>query len=113
MRYYTFTQNNSGGHFDFDNDLSLFVIIEADNSYEANKKAESLGMYFDGCDKGIDCGCCGDRWYSVDDRDYNEKPLIYNDEINKHNPYKTSNDGTFCIVHYKDGTKKYYTKKGD
>ena len=68
--FYTFSQNNSGGSFDIDHMLAHFVIIEADTAEEANTIAESVGIYFNGCDEGMDCDCCGDRWYSQwDDKD--------------------------------------------
>lgn len=63
MKFYEFTQNNSGGSFHVNDDLTVRVMIEADTAEEANSKAEDLGMYWDGCEKGHDCKCCGDRWY--------------------------------------------------
>ena len=68
-KFYEFTQNNSGGDFVVDNHLTHRVFIEAKNSKEANEIAESMGVYFDGVEAGIDCGCCGDRWYTVDEFD--------------------------------------------
>jgi hypothetical protein len=63
--FYDFRQNNSGGGFDFnaEDGISVHVIIEADGAEDANERAESLGLYFDGVDDGPDCPCCGDRWY--------------------------------------------------
>lgn len=61
--FYKFDQNNSGGAFDIDDKVCHRVIIEADTIDEAIDKAEELGIYFNGVDKGIDCECCGDRWY--------------------------------------------------
>ena len=78
MSFFTFYQNNSGGYFDVDKNLSKFVIIEANDFTEANKKAEEVGIYFDGCDKGDDCSCCGDRWESVDEcYSFYDVPSIY------------------------------------
>lgn len=65
--FYRFRQNNSGGHFTENEEITASVYIEADNTYEANKIAENIGIYFDGCHSGIDCDCCGDRWYEADD----------------------------------------------
>jgi len=62
-KFYMFDQNNSGGHFIVNDEVCHRVIIEADNKNEAIKKAEELGIYFNGCEEGIDCSCCGDRWY--------------------------------------------------
>lgn len=60
--FYIFRQNNSGGSFTVDKDLSHFLFIEAPSEKEAMKKALDLGVYFYGVDEGIDCPCCGDRW---------------------------------------------------
>lgn len=65
--WYEFRQNNSGGSFQMDNDLTVHVLIQAASTGEANTKAQDIGIYFDGCSKGYDCDCCGDRWYEADD----------------------------------------------
>ena len=53
--FYTFTQNNSGGCFDADDEITHFVIIEADNANLANELAELVGIYFDGVNDGRVC----------------------------------------------------------
>ena len=73
MAFFTFRQNNSGGFFDG----TEYVIIEADSADEANMIAMDHDIYFDGCHKGLDCPCCGDRWSEVDEYDPSEKPEIY------------------------------------
>jgi hypothetical protein len=60
--WYEYRQNNSGGVFEHSDDVSNYVLIEASSVDGANSKAESIGIYFYGCDSGIDCDCCGDRW---------------------------------------------------
>lgn len=62
--FFEFTQNNSGGRFEFNSiaGISHRVLIEAENKDQAIEKALNIGLYFDGCEKGIDCPCCGDRW---------------------------------------------------
>jgi hypothetical protein len=72
--FYTFRQNNSGGY-----DIGpKVVIIEADNCTEANSIAcDKADVYFDGCDTGRDCNCCGDRWYPVGENDSSESPEYY------------------------------------
>ena len=68
-KFYTFSQNNSGGSF-VNSDLegiSEYVIIEAMDAQTANDKAENIGLYFNGCNDGIDCSCCGDRWHDSPD----------------------------------------------
>ena len=63
-KFYEFAQNNSGGHFDVDENICHRIIIEAENEQNAIEKAEQLGCYWNGVEKGLDCPCCGDRWYS-------------------------------------------------
>ena len=61
--WFEYRQNNSGGSFDCDDKICHLVLIEAGNEEAAESKAMALGVYFDGCDREIDCSCCGDRWY--------------------------------------------------
>ena len=67
--FYVFQQNNSGGSWDIDelNGIGKIVIVEADNVDLAVEEALKIGLYFDGVKKGIDCECCGDRWYGSPD----------------------------------------------
>lgn len=62
LKWFEYTQNNSGGTFVTNDKLCHRIFIEARNAEEANGFAESLGIYFDGCSTGDDCPCCGDRW---------------------------------------------------
>jgi len=73
MKKYTYTQNNSGGYFDevewsgHDDRGGVDgfnVWVLALTAVEANALAEAYaGVYFDGVQRGLDCNCCGDRWY--------------------------------------------------
>lgn len=64
MPFFEYSQNNSGGGFDHDPvaGIGYKVVVEADSDEQADAKAEEIGIYFNGCDAGIDCPCCGDRW---------------------------------------------------
>lgn len=62
-KFYKFSQNNSGGSFNVDEKVCHRLLIEANTASEACSIAENFGVYFDGCEKGMDCDCCGDRWY--------------------------------------------------
>jgi hypothetical protein len=62
-QFYEISQNNSGGSFVTDDKLCHRLFIEAESSDEAASIAEDLGCYWDGCETGYDCNCCGDRWY--------------------------------------------------
>ena len=77
MKFFEFSQNNTGGSFDVDENVAHRVLIEADTADEAIEKAESLGMYWDGVENGMDCPCCGDRWYRPWGDDGKEFPYTY------------------------------------
>jgi hypothetical protein len=100
-KFYTFSQNNSGGFFNNDHASAVaeYVIIEAKSAIAANAKAKDIGIYFDGCKFGIDCSCCGDRWYSVDEYDAKEAPTVYGTPVTE---WVTGESSGY--VHYLDGT---------
>jgi hypothetical protein len=66
-KFYEITQNNSGGSFVTDDKLCHRMFIEAESYKEAVRKAEDMGCYWDGVEDGMDCPCCGDRWYRPDE----------------------------------------------
>ena len=79
-RWFHFSQNNSGGKFEYDpkRGITHHMVIEAPNYQEANMRAQNIGLYFDGCDSGMDCECCGDRWYRLHETTKgDEKPSVY------------------------------------
>lgn len=116
-KFYQFRQNNSGGSFHRDASVDVSVIVEAVDAKHANAAAMEYGVYFDGCDTGQDCSCCGDRW----DRAYHDdegkpEPCIYDDPVAKHD-FKTWH-GNGAYVYYLDGRKEHYgepitKRKGD
>ena len=96
MKIFRFRQNNSGGRFVINDEVSVVVYIYANNANEANAKAELVGIYFDGCEKGIDCPCCGDRWSRSEDK-RNEVKKLPDEEF----------DFTWCnyVIVYKEDMK--------
>jgi hypothetical protein len=60
-RFWTFRQNNSGGRWT--TGMPVNLIIEACDAGDADRRAQTLGVYFDGVEGGQDCHCCGDRWH--------------------------------------------------
>lgn len=119
--FYTYRQNNSGGSFVYDADLgiAIAVIVEADDLPEASAKAEDIGLYFDGCETGRDCDCCGDRWSEPWD-DGTETPSLYGRDVTDPAQYidRLHGDGisrsfakpgdSVVFVHYADGTTRGY-----
>lgn len=99
-KFYTYSQNNSGGFFQKEeNAIAEVVVIEAKTASGANLKAKEIGIYFNGCQDGSDCDCCGDRWYEVDDSDGYDVPSLYGSPITKgNNSFRDT-----CYVHYLNG----------
>lgn len=110
MKFYTFNQNNSGGSFDFDEEKGIthFVIIEAESADAANEIAESKGVYFNGCDDGLDCDCCGDRWWPVSDRDGETRPEIYGQHPYTYDSVKFMAPKPEACILFADGRKEWY-----
>lgn len=101
MKFFTFSQNNSGGVFA---DPAQHVIVQADCHNDANNIAQDHGLYFNGCHSNIDCDCCGDRWYSCDDSDGDDSPAIYGQSVDSYKPsYRSSDDTKLAVVIYKNG----------
>jgi hypothetical protein len=125
MKLYEFNQNNSGGYFVTNENLCHRVFIEADNVREAIEKAEQLGCYWDGVNKGIDCSCCGDRWRKwIGDDDYKNIERINEDYSGKIIFKNTEEYIQFLAdeygwtkpdarIFYKDGTTKEIYRKKD
>lgn len=92
MPFFTYHQNNTFGEFDGPH----YVIVEAPTAAEADYIAiNHTCIYFDGCDDGRDCPCCGDRWYRAWG-DGESVPMIYGDTLDA-TPY------TNYMVRYTDG----------
>lgn len=107
MPFFEFRQNNSYGSFRFHREagISVHVIIEADSAEEANMRAEAIGLYFDGVERGIDCLCCGDRWdafFLCEEGD--PVPSCYGIPIEEYLPVMYWMGGKpEAFIHYKDG----------
>ena len=108
--FYTYNQNNSGGSFDFNESRGIthFVIVEADSAADADRRAEDIGLYFDGCDSGIDCDCCGDRWYTQWKDEGTDTPEIYGKPFTEgFGDFTWMDKGKEVCVHYADGRKEW------
>ena len=92
-KFFTFSQNNSGGYF-IDNDyVSRYLIIEDINIDEAIRRMHMITR-----DYSDYCSCCGRRWrdYAQDDNG-SDIPMIWDEEIE---PLGN------VIVYYYNGTRK-------
>lgn len=106
--FYCFNQNNSGGSFIVNDSVAHYVIIEANSADEANDRAESVGIYFNGCDNDYDCPCCGDRWYAVWRDDGDETPVIYGTPVKEYEDMWAGKGEPYAHVYYADGRKETF-----
>lgn len=58
MKWFTYDQNNSGGFFIDNDQVSHLICIQANTAEEANAKAQNIVTYYSDF-----CECCGERWY--------------------------------------------------
>jgi hypothetical protein len=110
--FYDFRQNNSGGTFYVDSSVAQYVLIEANDADEANARAQEIGIYFNGVDDGVDCECCGDRWYETSS-DGTEAPTLYGEPVESHEEkFSFTPSGEPLIhVYYLNGEQKTYPSK--
>lgn len=94
-KFYEFSQNNSGGSFDVDENVCHRVVIEAASEEEAIKKMEPLIE-----NQSSSCPCCGDRW------------TLYADEINIDDINKAGYP-VRIYTHYKDYEKRWFDLYGE
>lgn len=108
--FYHYSQKNSSGTFDRypDKGIGTDVIIEAYSAQDANKRAKKIGLYFDGVEKGIDCPCCGDRWYDVNEDDRTINPTINGKALTD---IESSDYRKEAYIHYLDGRIERYKFK--
>lgn len=110
-KFWHFSQNNSGGRFDFSESQGIthHVVIEAESAEDANIQAVQKGLYFDGCDTGQDCHCCGDRWYQQWRDDGKEVPSVYGQPLGiKSNGHGWMKAGKETAVHFADGRIEWF-----
>lgn len=114
--FFTFTQNNSGGCF---TGPAHYVVVEANTALAATYIAMGHGLYFNGCEEGHDCKCCGDRWHVVDDSDGTVEPEVYGESIEAaletalrvYGNWSDFNHIPQISVFYLNGTRKDYPEK--
>lgn len=100
--YYTYNQNNSGGRFIKNDQVCHYVIVQAVSPADADQRAETIGIYFDGCETGQDCDCCGDRW-SRAWRDGSAEPEIYGRDPREHDAMFAKEGEVYCRIYHLSG----------
>lgn len=104
--FYAYPQTNSAGRFIQTADLAAFVIIEAISCEDADERAESLGIYFDGVVNGKDCRCCGDRWTRTTRG--TDEPRVWGNTPDQtiRQCREMGVENAHYVVHYRDGRKQ-------
>lgn len=95
-KFYEFNQNNSGGHFDVDENVCHLVIIEAMDEKHAVALFEPMIENQSGS-----CPCCGDRWSPE-----------YANEINL-DKYKEKGYPVGVYSHYPDAEQRWFNLYGE
>lgn len=105
LEFFTFSQNNSGGSFIIDEKAGIteFVIVEAKDYNDANRRAKDIGLYFDGVANDQDCQCCGDRWCEQWNEHGTKKPEVYGKPVKDADCYGSNK---IAAVHYVNGKIK-------
>lgn len=94
-RFWTVTQNNSGGIFDHDpaKGIGYALCVEAVDANHARGRMERIA---DSYPASYDCPCCGDRWSFYLYGDGDEEPRLYSEPLR-------GGWGIPSYVHYLDG----------
>jgi len=99
-KFYTETQNNSGGYYLINDEVAEHIIIEAFTPDQANSILKDIVA-----DHSEFCKCCGSRWnIYFNDFDGKPEPMIYDSLIK--DIKKES-----VIIYYLDGTIKKFNYK--
>ena len=102
LKWFAFHQNNSGGFFDVNENVSEYVFVQAPNVESANSIAERF------LDNSGSCSCCGDRWsfwFFGDDEKGTDAPMIYGEPMESHSTPWVKD---FARLHYFDGRVESY-----
>lgn len=94
-----YAQNNSGGYFIDNDDVSHLICVQAENSEIANTRAEQITEPYDEY-----CSCCGIRWYIAErDDDGADVPSEYGMPLSES---EASYYRQTAVLHFANGEKR-------
>ncbi|MGM8141826.1 DUF7296 family protein [Enterococcus italicus] len=91
-------QNNSGGYFIDNEDVSVFVAVEGHDETDADLRFTSIIEPYSSY-----CPCCGERWFYIGFKGWPapEDGLTIKNFVESENEEDNN-----CVLHLLDGTKK-------
>lgn len=96
MKWFTYDQNNSGGYFIDNDQVSHLICVQAETAKEANEKASVITEDFSEW-----CECCGERWYlSERDSDGADVPAQYGKALSESSPCYSRKT---AVLHFANG----------
>lgn len=97
MKWFYFSQNNSGGNFVENDVVCEMVFIQARSAREAVNMADNLFEPYSDY-----CPCCGPRWSTdyIEDADGHDVPTVYEKPLSE---TEASFFREKAILHYADG----------
>ncbi len=101
-KFYLFYQNNSGGYFIQNDDVDVYVAIEATDLYDLKVRAERIFA-----EHSYYCECCGERWSDS----YSNLPMYDTVEEIKTGVTEWTAGEETAIIHYITGKKEAITLK--
>lgn len=100
-KFYTISQNNSGGYFIKNDYVDYYVSVQAKSVEEAEKLLEDIVE-----DYSEYCDCCGTRWSTYLSEEGNV-PTIYGTPLTELKDRDTFwLEEKVAIIYYADGTKE-------
>lgn len=91
-------QNNSGGFFIDNEDVSVFVAVEGTDQYDAHRRFNYIVAHHSSY-----CSCCGERWCGLD---FTGWPAPENGLLMNNFTDAKGDEDVNCVLHLIDGTKK-------
>lgn len=78
LKWFYYSQNNSGGYFINNDMVAEDIFVQAPNAAEANVIAEQITAQ-----SALEwCGCCGERWWiDASEKDGYDIPHVYAESI--------------------------------
>jgi hypothetical protein len=104
LKWWTIRQNNSGGYWITNDDVAMYVLIQAPN------KDEAYNIYERVCGPTMDeyCECCGERWSFYDWEEPTDEPMIFGEPYKAHNVMKWFSSEAEARLHYYQGPVASY-----